>query len=308
MAARRAAAVLILATLARRTHSGGGHDDSSGTASSCGSGAIDEMTEACCEPAELCASGVPTECTPACAGVFARFYRECQPLLEQILAQDMADEQEQYSVLNVQCISRLATSAVAVACTDDARGGRRGCGSATIDRVATAGRSGHESHCVWTNMLHRCPATCSPRCSAPSTSLQVGGLERAGFLASMENVSKTDEFCIKNEEFCMKNEELCINNDEFCSSGSTSTRPPELSALSSLTGVKPVHRCSVSFICHTFGHCCVQHFKTHRSVGPAAGREDVRDPLVRLTAYEKDGATVLSTTVESNAPLEMTFA
>ena len=31
-----------------------------------------------------------------------------------------------------------------------------------------------------------------------------------------DEVSKTDELCIKNEELCIKNEELCIKNEELC--------------------------------------------------------------------------------------------
>lgn len=149
---------------------------------------MDEVTEACCEPdVEICAGGVPTRCTDGCAPIFARFYRDCQSLVDAILVQTMPDDSEQYEVLNAQCIDRLATSPVAIRCEDDPRGGRRGCGSATVDRPATAQESGHESHCIWANVLERCPATCSPACSAPSTPVQIGGRERLGILARMEN-------------------------------------------------------------------------------------------------------------------------
>jgi hypothetical protein len=166
---------------------GGGGEGGGDAAGVCDDTAIDEVTAACCEPIELCADGVPTRCTDACASVFARFYRSCQPLLDEILVQSMPDHPQQYELLNAQCIERLATSAVAVDCEDDPRGGRRGCGSATIDRPATAQQSGHQSHCVWARVLQRCPATCSPQCSAPSTALQVGGASKLGQLASMEN-------------------------------------------------------------------------------------------------------------------------
>ena len=174
--------MLILATALRNAHGGGGHGGVQ-----CDASTTDEVTTACCEPVEICSSGVPTRCTDACAPVFARFYQSCQSLVEDFLAQSMPDTREQYTELNAKCIDRLATSALAVRCEDDPTRGRRGCGSATVDRPATAEQDGHESHCIWANLLGRCPATCSPACSAPSTSLQIGGRERIGMLARMEN-------------------------------------------------------------------------------------------------------------------------
>jgi len=173
--------VLLIALGARPANCGGGHT------SECDASAIDEVTEACCEPVEMCAAGVPTRCTDGCAPVYARFYRDCQAVVDAILVQTMPDDPEQYEVLNSQCIDRLETSPLAIRCEDDPRSGRRGCGSATVDRPATAQESGHESHCIWANVLERCPATCSPACSAPSTPTQIGGRERLGMLAHMEN-------------------------------------------------------------------------------------------------------------------------
>eukprot|EP01043_Picozoa_sp_COSAG02_P030505 COSAG02_NODE_1949_length_10291_cov_176.843505_6_plen_296_part_00 len=170
----------LLALGARTANGGGGHT------SECDASAIDEVTEACCEPVEICAGGVPTRCTDGCAPVYARFYRDCQAIVDAIL-ESMPDDPEQYDVLNTQCIDRLETSPLATRCEDDPRSGRRGCGSATVDRPATAQESGHESHCIWAHVLERCPATCSPACSAPSTPTRIGGQERLGMLAHMEN-------------------------------------------------------------------------------------------------------------------------
>ena len=41
-------------------------------------------------------------------------------------------------------------------------------------------------------------------------------LSGAGRRCVLQQVSKSDEFCIKNKELCIKNKELCIKNKEFC--------------------------------------------------------------------------------------------
>ena len=154
-------AATLLLTLLPAVGAGGGHTD----ASLCVSDRVDEVTDACC--ATTC-SGPPQLCSPGCAAVFPQFYLNCQPLLEEVLAQSLDADHEQYATLNTRCVDVLATSPVAVACEDAPSRGRRGCGAATM-----VGPRGHESHCAWAHLIDACPATCSPRCSAPSQALAV---------------------------------------------------------------------------------------------------------------------------------------